>query len=222
MSASILYLSQPFGLPLQKAVYQDYPSLSLGKGDSLYRVGDEAESLFRIEEGLLKQGFDVVSGRERVISLVGPGDLVGAISVTGGGYAENVTALSEGARVTVIPADHVALDPGLKDDVFTATTVHLRRAHDALEDGELPTPARLARALLRLGARFGQDAADGRVLLKLPLTHDTLAAMIGAARETTTATLGEMRALGVLAGTRGQYSFHPEALNGFTLERSLL
>lgn len=222
MNASGLHLPTSFTAPPQKAVYGDYPSLTLSRGDSLYRVGDEAESIFRIDEGLLKQGFDVVSGRERIVGLVGPGDFVGAISLSSEGYRENVTALSEGVRVTVIPAEHLSLDAELKDDVFTATGVQLRRAQDALEDGELPMPARLARALLRLGARFGQGAEDGRVLLKLPLTHDTLAAMIGAARETTTATLGEMRALGLLAGTRGQYSFYPVHLSEFALERSLL
>jgi CRP-like cAMP-binding protein len=221
MSATLTTLSGQAGLPPQKFVYHDYPSRTLGKGESLYQMGDERESIFRVEEGLLKQSFDLVTGRERIVSVVGPGDFVGAITFChSGGYADSVTALSPNARVTVIPAEHIGLDPQLKDDVFTATGVHLKRAHEAIEDGELPTPARLAKALLRLGARFGQTTDDGRVLLKLPLTHDNLAALIGAARETTTALLGEMRAGGVISGTRGQYSFDPLELNDFALERS--
>lgn len=51
--------------------------------------------------------------------------------------------------------------------------------------------------------------------LTLPLTHDHLAAMIGAARETTTAALSEMRERGALSGTRGQYSFDPSELRAY-------
>jgi len=44
-----------------------------------------------------------------------------------------------------------------------------------------------------------------------------LAALIGAARETTTATLSEMRDEGLLQGTRGSYSFNPADLSEFAL-----
>jgi len=59
------------------------------------------------------------------------------------------------------------------------------------------------------------------VRLTLPLTHENLAAMIGAARETTTATLGELRQLGLLEGTRGSYRFRPEPLFDYA-QRSAL
>jgi len=39
--------------------------------------------------------------------------------------------------------------------------------------------------------------------------------MVGAARETTTATLGEMRRLGLLEGTRGTYRFRRQPLVDF-------
>jgi CRP/FNR family transcriptional regulator, cyclic AMP receptor protein len=222
MSAPHLDLSlpQPLALPPPKAAYEGYPFVLLGKGDSLYRAGDEAESVFRVERGLLKQGFDLISGRERILGLAGPGDFLGALGPDAS-YAESVTALSPDVRLAVIAREYLEFDPRLKDDVFAATGLQLRRMQELLEDGELPLPARLARLLLRLGARFGQTAEGGRVLLKLPLTHETLAAMVGAARESTTAALGEMRALGVLCGTRGQYSFALRGLSEFALEHAL-
>ena len=96
-----------------------------------------------------------------------------------------------------------------------ATGEQLQRVRDSLEDTDLPVAARLARTLLRLGQRFGHTSEAGRVHLTLPLTHDTLAALVGAARETTTALIGEMRAEGVLSGTRGRYSFEQRALLEF-------
>ena len=53
---------------------------------------------------------------------------------------------------------------------------------------------------------------DGLVRLTLPLTHEHLAALIGAARETTTLTLSDLRRRGFVEGTRGRYRFDPARL----------
>ena len=81
-------------------------------------------------------------------------------------------------------------------------------------------PARLARTFVRLGERFGQISEDQNVRLTLPLTHDNFAAIVGAARETTTAVLSEMRDDGVLQGTRGHYNFNLNTLSDFATEAS--
>ena len=73
---------------------------------------------------------------------------------------------------------------------------------------------------MRLGERFGHVSDTRDVRLTLPLTHDSLAAMVGAARETTTAVLGEMRDGGLVAGTRGRYSFNLESLSDYAVEAS--
>ena len=187
----------------------------LHKGEVLYYAEDEAASLYRVDEGLLKLSLDLASGRERITQLVGPGDYLGAL--TGAPhYGERAEALS--ARVAVSEAPKTDTPDR---EVFTATGEQLRRVRDALEDTDLPVAARLARTLLRLGGRFGHAAETGVVHLTLPLTHDTLAALVGAARETTTALLGEMRASGVLSGTRGRYSFNPARLLEFAHEAAL-
>jgi CRP/FNR family transcriptional regulator, cyclic AMP receptor protein len=89
---------------------------------------------------------------------------------------------------------------------------HMAWLRHAVEENDLPVAARLARTLVRLGDRFGQRGDDGRVRLTLPLTHEHLAALVGAARETTTATLSELRQRGLLEGTRGRYQFDPARL----------
>ncbi len=202
--------------PPQAALVRDYHSRELERGEVLYRVGDEGEAVFRIEEGLIKLSVDLVSGKERITSIVGPGDLVGAITPVHVRYQDSAEALSPRVRVTIIPSDELD-DAGLHQAILTATGHYLGRLKEALEDSELPVGGRLARAFLRLGERFGQSTGDSRVRLTLPLTHENLAALIGAARETTTATLSEMRGEGLLQGTRGSYSFNPSDLSEFVL-----
>jgi CRP-like cAMP-binding protein len=214
-SAPLLQTPQPV-TPILEHTQRAFPGRELAKGDILYRVGDVADTVYQVEEGLLKQSIDLLTGKERIVSVAGPGDYIGALTPVGGVFQDTAEALSPRVRVRVIPQD--ALEGALKEGVYAAAGIYLARLRDALEDSELPVPARLARTFLRLGERFGQLAPDGSVRLTLPVTHDNLAAIVGAARETTTAVMGEMRARGVLAGTRGRYSFQPEVLRTFALE----
>ncbi|HEX7022571.1 MAG TPA: Crp/Fnr family transcriptional regulator [Trueperaceae bacterium] len=209
-------LPQP-QLPPFEAGRQDYPSRELAKGDVLYRAGDPAEAAFYVEEGLLKQSIDLATGKERIVDLAGPGDIIG-LTPPLAYYQDGAEALSPRVRVRALPS--AGLNAELMESVLVAAGLQLARTRDALEDTELPVPARLARTLLRLGQRFGVVVEDEQVRLTLPLTHDNFAAMIGAARETTTAVLSEMRASGLIQGTRGRYSFNRNQLSDFAAEAS--
>lgn len=204
------------GGPPPTQVGLDFPRRELGKGDALYRSGDAADTVYRIDEGLIKLGIDVLTGKERIVGVAGPGDFIGALTPGFERFQESAEALSPKVVVRVVPIDQARALLG--DDLLHAAGVQLWRLREALEDGELPVTARLARTLVRLGRRFGHTSEGGRLHLTLPLTHENLAAMVGAARETTTATLGDMRHRGVLDGTRGRYNFDPEQLADFAAE----
>jgi CRP/FNR family transcriptional regulator, cyclic AMP receptor protein len=180
----------------------------LARGDVLYRTGDPAAVAFAVEAGLLKLVIASPTGRERIVGVVGPGDVLGALTPLATAYAETAEAVSVTVSVRALDdrrPDHSTV-------VADAAGVHMARLQHVLEDVDLPVAARLARALVRLGERFGQRSEDGTVRLTLPLTHEHLAAMIGAARETTTLTLSELRQRGLVEGTRGRYRFDPARL----------
>ena len=194
----------------------EFPKRSLTKTDTLYHAGDTADTIYRIEEGLVKLSIDLLTGKERITSIVGPGDYIGGITPAHEVFQETAEALSPQVTVSIIPTE--VLHGELKDEVFSAAGNQLSRMRDALEDSELPVTARLARTFVRLGERFGHVSEDDQVRLTLPLTHDNLAAMVGAARETTTALMGEMREQGILDGTRGRYSFNMHDLSEFAVD----
>lgn len=211
-------MTAPFGTPVLRenssapptALLQEHPLRELRKGDVLYRAHQPAETAYRIDEGLLKIVFDTAAGRERILALVGPGEWVGALAPNHLHLRERAVALSPRVRVHVLPRE--GLHAGLERRLFDAAGARLARLRDALEDAELPVRTRLARAFLRLGDRFGQPGEAGYVRLTLPLTHETLAGLIGAARETTTALLSELRRAGAVEGTRGRYRLHTTRL----------
>ena len=214
---TVLAGAERFPAPPPEAVRQ-YPVRELAKGDVLYRVGDAADMVYRVVEGLLKLGVTVAGGKERILAVAGPGEPIGAIAAEQSRYLETASALSPRVLVRVVPRDEATRL--LDGELPRAAGAQLVRAYQALEDAELPVPARLARALLRLGARFGTSSDDGSVRLTLPLTHENFAAMVGAARETTTAVLGEMRDEGVISGTRGRYRYERERLHAYALDVS--
>lgn len=189
----------------------------LRRAEVLYREGDPAEGVFRVEEGLLKLSTDLPSGRERVLGLAGPGDVIGALLPAQAHYQETAEALSPRVRLA-------AASPGaaVAELQQAAVGAQLGRLREALADHDLPVPARLARTFLRLGERFGTKTASRTVHLTLPLTHDTLAGLVGAARETTTTALGEMREAGVLEGTRGRYRYAEGALSAYAASHAAL
>ena len=217
MSTFPSFVQHSQGNPPPPSATHDYPSRNLSKGDALYYLGDDAQAVYHVEEGLLKLSLDLMSGRERIVSIVGPGDYLGAITPLHHTYQESAEALSPRVRVSVLPKEQHEI----KDALHAASGLYLTRLRDALEDTDLPVNARLARAFLRLGQRFGHTSDEGQVRLTLPLTHDNFAAMVGAARETTTATLGEMRDVGVISGTRGRYSFDQGELADFAVSAAI-
>lgn len=195
-----------------------FPLREFGKGDTVYRAGDAADTVFRLERGLVKLAIDAFTGRERVIAVAGPGDLIGALAPGQMRFRENAEGLSVSVVARVIPRaeaeDHAHA-------LHHAAGQQLLRLTDVLEESDLPVPARLARTFVRLGDRFGHAGERGLVRLTLPITHETLAGMIGAARETTTAVLGDMRNQGVVNGTRGRYQFQRDALMDFAMRSSI-
>lgn len=184
------------------------PLRALARGEALYRAGEPAAAVYAVEAGLLTLAIASPTGRERLVGVAGPGDLVGALDPRGERYGETAAALGAAVLVRALDARRVAG----ADAVTGALGTHAARLQQALEDVDLPVPARLARALARLGERFGQRGDDGLVRLTLPLTHEHLAALIGAARETTTLTLSDLRRRGLVEGTRGRYRFDPARL----------
>ena len=91
-----------------------------------------------------------------------------------------------------------------------------------LESTTASVTARVGGALLAFARRFGEAVeADGRTRLKLDLTHEELAAFVGSTRVTVTNALGELRDLGLVTGTRGQYEVDAAALERYVEDQGL-
>ena len=193
-----------------------HPTRTLEPGAVLYEAGREAASLYIVNAGVLKAVVPTSLGRDRIADLYGPGDVLGTAAIDAGLHAETVTAVHDACLTPLDPLQAMN-DPKLRDYILRSLARQLRRSREAMDDAELPVGARVTRAFLRLGERFGRSA-DGEAGVKLPLalTHEDLASLTGSSRVTITRILGELRNEGALLGTRGVYVAHPEELERAT------
>src|SRR4051812_11469639 len=70
--------------PLLSDLFEDASWHSLGDGEALFRAGDLGNGCYRIQTGLVKIVVASQQGEERIISLLGPDDIVGELSMIDG------------------------------------------------------------------------------------------------------------------------------------------
>jgi CRP/FNR family transcriptional regulator len=180
--------------------------LRLQRGDYLYLPGDPSRSVFLVREGFVRLARLLDSGRELTLDVAGPGDIVGEEAVMGEARRTSLAQALQPARVSPLPAATLEslLDRSGPLALALARVVSERSRRieaRALENALGDCRRRLSSVLLDLADRFGADEGAAR-RLGVRLTHEDLARLIGAARETVTPLLGKLRKVGILAYDR--------------------
>jgi CRP/FNR family cyclic AMP-dependent transcriptional regulator len=140
-------------------------------------------------------------GRRLALDVLGPGDLVGGPPSW---IADaSVRALVPGALFAAGP---VAVRDGMAARAQRAVRLATSIAWDRLPD-------RLVDRLDDLATRFGRPVPGGR-RVDLPLTHEQLGALTGAARESVSRALGDLAASGRVTRAQGRYVVRPNGVAG--------
>lgn len=175
---------------------------SLRRGTVLFREGDSGNELYIVSSGKLKVGRESPDGRENLLSVVGPGEMIGELTLFDPGTrSTTVTAVSQAELLSL---EHNDLMTWLKDrpqaamNLLRALAQRLRRTNDTVGDLVFSdVPGRVAKALLDLAQRFGKQGPDG-ILVAHDLTQEELAQLVGASRETVNKALADFAARGWL------------------------
>jgi CRP/FNR family cyclic AMP-dependent transcriptional regulator len=175
------------------------------RGQALFTEGDLAERVFVIERGWVMISSIAPGGREVVLGIRGPGDVVGDLSALDGA-PRSATALAVGdVEATVAPGSALTRalnDIGKATELLRILAARLRDAdRKRLEFAALDTLGRVAWRLQELGERFGEETSEG-VVVELPLSQEQLASWCGASREATVKALSALRSLGCIATGR--------------------
>ncbi|WP_161624846.1 Crp/Fnr family transcriptional regulator [Streptomyces spectabilis] len=160
--------------------------LCVGRGAVVFGPGDPGAELFVVVHGRVRLERRAEGAREYAPALLGPGDVFGELTVFDpsprGATARAVTAAELLALGTARLRALLAAEPDVAWHLLGLLARRLRGAHAATESLLAPdVPARLARVLLELAARFGEPAAGG-TLVRHGLTQSQLALHAGVSR----------------------------------------
>ena len=177
-------------------------TVKIAKGSILFKEGDDGEHLYVIIDGKLKLGTSSGDGRENLLSILGPGEMFGELSLFDPGpRTSTATAVTDAKLLSL---SHEKVIPWLKQNpevslqLLTRLSQRLRRTNEAVGDLVFSdVPGRVAKALIDLGDRFGKITAEG-LLVNHDLTQEELAQLVGASRETVNKALADFAGRGWL------------------------
>lgn len=193
-------------------------------GEHLCYQGEPPDHVLIIRDGWVKVWKTDEDGRECVIAVRGPGELIGEAGLlTGSARAATVTALHSVTSLSVPRARFNAFlndRPGAWAKVFGSVTRRLAQSDDrVLALGGRHGAARLARFVLGLAADSGRARAGGGVQIP-PLSQAELGSCVDSSRETVARALREWRELGLVeTGWRRTTILNPEGLRAYARAR---
>jgi CRP/FNR family cyclic AMP-dependent transcriptional regulator len=172
----------------------------------LFREGEPGDHVVAILSGRVKVSVQTQTGRELLLAMKEPGDLVGEISVIDGRPRSATAMALDPVEALIIPApafgDFIESHPRIAVRLLQALAAQIRAAdRRTIERDTGDITCRVARRLVDLAERLGEHRGSG-VEVTLAVSHDDLAAWVGATREATSRALGRLRAEGCLTTGR--------------------
>ena len=188
----------------------------LPHGEVIVRQGDRVSSLFLVTSGAVRLSSVTASGREIVVGLLCRGDLFGESALLGDPSLVRAQAVGPTTVLALpIPSMRAMLErtPATAEELLRLIAARLHRTSAALEDAmAADLPSRVVGRLRELADDHGVPGPHG-VRLRIPLTQDELARMVGASRESVNRTIGALVARGVVRSGGGRFVItDPDAL----------
>ena len=170
------------------------------KGHTLFKEGDEGDRLYVVLEGKLKLGTTSIDGRENLLSILGPGEMFGELSLFDPEPRTATATAVTDAKLLALAHDQViglvTAHPQTSLELLRRLAQRLRKSNEILADLVFAdVPGRVAKAIIDLGTRFGVQKDEG-LHVNHDLTQEELAQLVGASRETVNKALADFAARG--------------------------
>ena len=162
------------------------------RGSVILFENDPGDSLFVVREGRVKVVLIGEDGREVILGVLGVGDHFGELALIDDRPRSAHVIAMEDSNLLVLRRDdfrrRVESSPTVAWSLLTELSRRLRRADDKIGGLVLlDVPGRIARLLLDLSEEAGNPT------IEKALTHQTIAQMIGASRETVSRAMKEFQ-----------------------------
>ncbi len=193
------------------------------KGETIFFPGEAPTALFIVRKGLVKLSTTDEGGEETVLRIFAPGDVFGEIFIGLNKRPFSASALTDCA-VTSIPRETfetlLVTIPQLGINFIALLSRRLAEADARIgEFSHTLASERLERVLLNLSRVHGIETRRGRQI-DIHLTHQLLADIIGASRETVSRHLKRLEHQGALKRVGRRLAVDPESLASMLEERN--
>lgn len=173
------------------------------RGTVLFEEGGTSDRLYLVEAGKIKLTHAAADGRENLLSVLGPNQMFGELSVFDPGpRSARASAVVDSVVLAMADADLFPLladRPDLARGLLRQLAHRLRRSNHTVADLIFSdVPGRVAKALLDLADRFGRPGRSG-LRVTHDLTQEELAQLVGASRETVNKALADFAHRGWLS-----------------------
>ncbi|MBS0009999.1 MAG: Crp/Fnr family transcriptional regulator [Bacteroidales bacterium] len=165
------------------------------RGEILYEEGSRISGFYCINKGIIKIYKTGIDGKEQIIRFARPGDIISYRSVLSSEPACTTAKVIDEAGVCFIPAhiliDFVKKNPLFAMEVMKLTCHELGVANEYITDiAQKTVRERVAEILLHLVDDFGLDSES---YLRISLTREELANIVGTATESVIRLLSEFK-----------------------------
>jgi CRP/FNR family cyclic AMP-dependent transcriptional regulator len=203
VSGSLLTFLDPDELPilLTGGITRSFPG-----GDLLLREGDPTNHVFVIVAGWVRVYSTSLDGREVLLGLRGPGDVIGDLAALHGwSRTASVRTLDGVTAVQLLSAQFVhnlQTRPRIALAMLKQMSTRLRESEiTRIDFGTFDVTKRVARYILWLIERHGVSEAGG-LSLRMPLTQQDIANRVGASRRAVARAMRVLRERRIVATSR--------------------
>lgn len=196
--------------PLFKGLFDSDPGeldrialpLFIKKRQVAYRPGDPSDAIFVIKSGRIKICKITEDGREIILNLLKTGDIFGEMAFLEDQMRDTFAEALDDTNVLIFKKPEllqlIKRRPAITYRLAKVIGERRREAERNMENFLYKgVRERLAGLLLRLGEDYGIKDSRGK-LLRIKITHQDLANLIGSSRETVSLTLGDFRREGYI------------------------
>lgn len=183
-----------------KLIHAPIDDLGFAPGDTLLHMGEAAGSLMTLKVGLVKLVRNMPDGRQRIVRVLRPGDVIGLEAMFAAVYESEAVALTS-VNVCRLPVDVIHRlnreTPRLHERLMAKWHQSLKEADAWLADLNFGNARqRLAGLILNMSAHHAGEADDSQVML---FSREDMGAMLDLKLETVSRTLSAFIREGVLA-----------------------
>ena len=191
-------------------LFKHATTVRLRADHALFLTGDIGDGCYRVDDGLLKVTIVSSSGSERILAFLGPGAIVGELSVIDRlPRSASVIAVRDAALRFLSRAnfeDIAKKHPEVYESLVTLLAARLRETDVTIAAGTfLPLRGRVACALLELAHDFGKDVGSDRIVIRQKIGQSDLAAMVGISRESVSRILNDWKRRKLVSTHSGYY-----------------